>query len=277
MSTGSLGQGISAAAGMAKGAKYLHQDVNVYTLLGDGEIAEGEVWEAMLFAAHYKLDNFCMVIDLNGLQIDGRTCDVMNTAPVDEKAKAFGFQTISIDGHDFDQIEKAFEAFHACTGKPTCILMHTTKGKGVSFMENQVGWHGKAPNDDEYKQAMEELNAAMSRTGGSEMSEVKKIATRDSYGNALVELATERRGRSGRAGCAKLAAATKTGTFKKAFPERHFNCGIAECNMIGVAAGLSTMRPRSLCQQLCDVCRGQGFRADPQLRGLPAPERENRG
>jgi len=115
----------------------------------------------MLFAAHYKLDNFCMVIDLNGLQIDGRTCDVMNTAPVDEKAKAFGFQTISIDGHDFDQIEKAFEAFHACTGKPTCILMHTTKGKGVSFMENQVGWHGKAPNDEEYKQAMEELNAAM--------------------------------------------------------------------------------------------------------------------
>ena len=98
MSTGSLGQGISAAAGMAKGAKYLHQDVNVYTLLGDGEIAEGEVWEAMLFAAHYKLDNFCMIIDLNGLQIDGRTCDVMNTAPVDEKAKAFGFQTISIDG-----------------------------------------------------------------------------------------------------------------------------------------------------------------------------------
>ena len=139
----------------------MHQDVNVYTLLGDGEIAEGEVWEAMLFAAHYKLDNFCMIIDLNGLQIDGRTCDVMNTAPVDEKAKAFGFQTISIDGHDFDQIEKAFEAFHACTGKPTCILMHTTKGKGVSFMENQVGWHGKAPNDEEYKQAMEELNAAM--------------------------------------------------------------------------------------------------------------------
>ena len=161
MSTGSLGQGVSCAAGMAKGAKYLHQDVNVYTLLGDGEIAEGEVWEAMLFAAHYKLDNFCMIIDLNGLQIDGRTCDVMNTAPVDEKAKAFGFQTISIDGHDFDQIEKAFEAFHACTGKPTCILMHTTKGKGVSFMENQVGWHGKAPNDEEYKQAMEELHAAM--------------------------------------------------------------------------------------------------------------------
>ena len=161
MSTGSLGQGISAAAGMAKGAKYLGKDINVYTLLGDGEIAEGEVWEAMLFAAHYHLDNFCMIVDLNGLQIDGRTCDVMNTAPVDEKARAFGFHVVEINGHDFDEIEKAFAEFHACTDKPTCILMHTTKGKGVSFMENQVGWHGKAPNDEEYKQAMGELNAAM--------------------------------------------------------------------------------------------------------------------
>ena len=161
MSTGSLGQGISAAAGMAKGAKYLGKDSNVYTLLGDGEIAEGEVWEAMLFAAHYHLDNFCMIVDLNGLQIDGRTCDVMNTAPVDEKARAFGFHVVEINGHDFDEIEKAFAEFHACTDKPTCILMHTTKGKGVSFMENQVGWHGKAPNDEEYKQAMGELNAAM--------------------------------------------------------------------------------------------------------------------
>lgn len=161
MSTGSLGQGISAAAGMAKGAKYLGKDINVYTLLGDGEIAEGEVWEAMLFAAHYHLDNFCMIVDLNGLQIDGRTCDVMNTSPVDEKARAFGFHVVEINGHDFDEIEKAFAEFHACTDKPTCILMHTTKGKGVSFMENQVGWHGKAPNDEEYKQAMGELNAAM--------------------------------------------------------------------------------------------------------------------
>ena len=161
MSTGSLGQGISAAAGMAKGAKYLGKDINVYTLLGDGEIAEGEVWEAMLFAAHYHLDNFCMIVDLNGLQIDGRTCDVMNTAPVDEKARAFGFHVVEINGHDFDEIEKAFAEFHACTDKPTCILMHTTKGKGVSFMENQVGWHGKAPNDEEYNQAMGELNAAM--------------------------------------------------------------------------------------------------------------------
>ena len=160
-STGSLGHGLSAAAGMAKGAKYLGKDINVYTLLGDGEIAEGEVWEAMLFAAHYHLDNFCMIVDLNGLQIDGRTCDVMNTAPVDEKAKAFGFHVVEINGHDFDEIERAFAEFHACAHKPTCILMHTTKGKGVSFMENQVGWHGKAPNDEEYKQAMGELNAAM--------------------------------------------------------------------------------------------------------------------
>lgn len=161
MSTGSLGQGISAAAGMAKGAKYLGKDLNVYTLLGDGEIAEGEVWEALMFAAHYHLDNLCVIIDLNGLQIDGRTCDVMNSAPVDEKCKAFGCNVVTIDGHDFGQIEQAFAAFHACTDKPTCILMHTTKGKGVSFMENQVGWHGKAPNDEEYKIAMDELEKAM--------------------------------------------------------------------------------------------------------------------
>ena len=161
MSTGSLGQGISAAAGMAKGAKYLNKDINVYTLLGDGEIAEGEVWEALMFAAHYHLDNLCVIIDLNGLQIDGRTCDVMNSAPVDEKCKAFGCNVVTIDGHDFGQIEQAFAAFHACTDRPTCILMHTTKGKGVSFMENQVGWHGKAPNDEEYKIAMDELEKAM--------------------------------------------------------------------------------------------------------------------
>ncbi|MCD8084722.1 MAG: transketolase [Clostridiales bacterium] len=161
MSTGSLGQGVSCAAGMAKAAKYLGKDVNVYTLLGDGEIAEGEVWEAFLFAAHYKLDNLCVIIDLNGLQIDGATKDVMNTAPVDAKLEAFGFNVVSVDGHDFDALEGAFASFHGCQGKPTAILMHTTKGKGVSYMENQVGWHGKAPNDAEYKIAMDELNAAM--------------------------------------------------------------------------------------------------------------------
>ena len=161
MSTGSLGQGVSCAAGMAKGAKYLNEDVNVYTLLGDGEIEEGQVWEAFMFAAHFKLDNLCVIIDLNGLQIDGPTEKVMNSAPVDAKMEAFGFNVVTIDGHDFDQIESAFAAFRACTGKPTAILMHTTKGKGVSYMENSVDWHGKAPNDAEYEVAMGELRAAM--------------------------------------------------------------------------------------------------------------------
>ena len=162
MSTGSLGQGVSCAAGMSKAAKYLHKDnVRVYTLLGDGEIAEGEVWEAFLFAAHYKLDNFCVIIDLNGLQIDGATKDVMNTDPVDSKLRDFGFRVVSIDGHDFAQIEGAIQYFHAQTGAPTAILMHTTKGKGVSYMENSVGWHGKAPNDEEYRTAMGELLAQL--------------------------------------------------------------------------------------------------------------------
>ena len=161
MSTGSLGQGISTAVGMAKGAKYLGNDVNVYCLLGDGEIAEGQVWEASLFAAHYKLDNICAIVDVNGLQIDGRTADVMNTAPLSDKFAAFGYDVTEIDGHDFTQLEAAFAKFHANagSGKPTMILMHTTKGKGVSYMEDQAGWHGKAPNDDEYAQGIQELDA----------------------------------------------------------------------------------------------------------------------
>ena len=162
MSTGSLGQGVSTAVGMAKAAKLMGKDnVRVYSMLGDGEIAEGEVWEAFLFAAHYKLDNFCAIIDLNGLQIDGATKDVMNTAPVDDKMKAFGFNVVCIDGHDFDAMEQAFDSFHSCEGKPTCILMKTTKGKGVSYMLNNVGWHGKAPNDAEYEVAMGELRAQL--------------------------------------------------------------------------------------------------------------------
>ena len=162
MSTGSLGQGISCATGMAKAAKYLHKDdVRVYALLGDGEIEEGEVWEAFLFAAKYKLDNLCVIIDLNGLQIDGPTSEVMPTDPVDAKMRDFGFRTVTIDGHDFAQIEDAFQYFHTQTGAPTAVLMNTTKGKGVSYMENQVGWHGKAPNDEEYKIAMDELNAQL--------------------------------------------------------------------------------------------------------------------
>lgn len=162
MSTGSLGQGFSAAAGMAKGAKFLGKDINVYTLLGDGELAEGQIWEAAMFAAHYHLDNLCVIVDLNGLQIDGRTCDVMNTAPVDKKFEAFGFDVVSIGGHDYDGLESAFARFHANKGggKPTVILMKTTKGKGVSFMEDQAGWHGKAPNDEQLAQGLAELAAA---------------------------------------------------------------------------------------------------------------------
>ena len=161
MSTGSLGQGVSVAAGMAKAAKYMGRDVNVYTVLGDGEIAEGEVWEAFLFASHYKLDNLCVIIDLNGLQIDGRTVDVMNTNPVNDKMAAFGFNVIEIDGHNFDDMEAAFAAFRACEGKPTAILMKTIKGKGVSYMTDNAEWHGKAPNDAEYEVAMGELRAQL--------------------------------------------------------------------------------------------------------------------
>lgn len=162
MSTGSLGQGISAAVGMAKGAKYIGKnDINVYTLLGDGEIEEGQVWEAMMFAAHYSLDNLCVFIDWNGLQIDGACKDVMSAEPIDEKLKAFGFEVMTIDGNNFDDLEKAFDAYHKTTGKPFAVIMKTVKGKGVSYMENQVDWHGKAPNEEQYNIAMAELRAKL--------------------------------------------------------------------------------------------------------------------
>ena len=231
MSTGSLGQGVSCAAGMAKGAKYLNEDVNVYTLLGDGEIEEGQVWEAFMFAAHFKLDNLCVIIDINGLQIDGPTEKVMNSAPVDAKMEAFGFNVVTIDGHDFDQIESAFAAFRACTGKPTAILMHTTKGKGVN------------------------------------MSEVKKIATRESYGKALVELGGEHSNLV--VLDADLAAATKTGMFRKAFPDRHFDCGIAEENMIAVAAGLSTMGLVPFASSFAMFAAGRAFEQVRNSVGYP--------
>ncbi len=161
MSTGSLGQGVSVAAGMAKAAKYMGKACRVYTLLGDGEIAEGECWEAFMFAAHYKLDNLCVIIDLNGLQIDGATKDVMNSAPVDKKMEAFGFEVLVIDGHSFDDMEKAFAKAKETKDKPTAILMKTTKGKGVSYMENDAEWHGKAPNAEERETAIKELTAAL--------------------------------------------------------------------------------------------------------------------
>ena len=161
MSTGSLGQGISAAAGMALAAKFQGKTNRVYTLLGDGEIQEGQVWEACMFAAHYKLDNFCIIVDNNGLQIDGNIADVMSPYPIVDKLVAFGFAVQEIDGHDFEAIEAAFETAKTVTGKPSAIVIKTVKGKGVSFMENDAGWHGKAPNDAEYAQAMTELKAKL--------------------------------------------------------------------------------------------------------------------
>lgn len=163
MSTGSLGQGVSAAAGMALAAKHRGNDYRVYTMLGDGEIEEGQVWEAFMFASHYKLDNLCVIIDNNGLQIDGKVSDVMSPYPIADKLSAFGFETCEIDGHDFDRIEDALNIAKATKGKPFAIIMKTTKGKGVSYMENQVGWHGKAPNDEEYETAMGELRAELSK------------------------------------------------------------------------------------------------------------------
>ena len=161
MSTGSLGQGVSAAAGMALAAKYQGKSCRVYTLLGDGEIQEGQVWEAFMFAHHYKLDNLCVIIDNNGLQIDGPVDKVMSPYPIPDKLKAFGFAVKEIDGHDFDQIEAAFAQAKETKGVPFAIVMKTTKGKGVSYMENQAGWHGKAPNDEEYKIAIDELTAQL--------------------------------------------------------------------------------------------------------------------
>ena len=163
MSTGSLGQGISAACGMTKAAKYLGKnDIRVFAMLGDGEIEEGQVWEAFMFAAQYDLDNLCVMIDSNGLQIDGSCEEVMSAEPIDEKVAAFGFDYVVINGNDLDEIEGAFEKFHQST-KPFAIIMKTVKGKGVSFMENEVGWHGKAPNDQEYETAMAELNATLAQ------------------------------------------------------------------------------------------------------------------
>ena len=160
MSSGSLGQGISAAVGMAIAGKLDNKSYRVYTLLGDGEIQEGQVWEASMLAAHRKLDNLVVIVDNNNLQIDGAITEVNSPYPIDKKFEAFNFHVINIDGNDFDQIDAAFKEAKTVKGQPTAIIAKTVKGKGVSFMENQVGWHGKAPNDEEYKIAMEELEKA---------------------------------------------------------------------------------------------------------------------
>lgn len=158
MSSGSLGQGISAACGMAMAGKMDNKTYRVYTLLGDGECEEGQVWEACMFAAHHKLDNLCVIVDCNGLQIDGPVEEVGGIEPLDKKLEAFGFEVFKIDGHSFDEIDEAFAKARATKGKPSAIIAKTTKGKGVSFMENQVGWHGAAPNDEQYATAIKELN-----------------------------------------------------------------------------------------------------------------------
>ena len=161
MSTGSLGQGISAANGMALSAKLDNKDYRVYAILGDGEIEEGQVWEAAMFAAHYKLDNLTAFLDFNGLQIDGDIREVMNSTPIDKKFEAFNWNVITIDGHDYDQIRNAIEEAQTVKGKPTIIIANCVKGKGVSFMENQAGWHGSAPNKEQYEQAIAELDAVL--------------------------------------------------------------------------------------------------------------------
>ena len=161
MSTGSLGQGVSAACGMALAGKMDKKNYRVYALLGDGEIEEGEVWEAAMFAAHHKLDNLCLIVDNNGLQIDGPVEEVGGPGPIDEKYAAFGFDVQKIDGHDFDAMEAAFEHAKTVKEKPSVIIAKTIKGKGVSYMEDQVGWHGKAPNAEQYETAMQELQKAL--------------------------------------------------------------------------------------------------------------------
>lgn len=160
MTTGSLGLGISTACGMALSGKITGQDYRVYSILGDGELGEGQVWEAAMFAAHYKLDNLCAFVDFNGLQIDGPITEVMNSTPIDEKFKAFNWNVIVINGHDFNEIEAAVNAAKECKGKPTVIVAKTVKGNGVSYMENQVSWHGAAPKKEQYEQAVAELTAA---------------------------------------------------------------------------------------------------------------------
>lgn len=163
MTTGSLGLGISAACGMALAGKADKKNYRVYSVLGDGEIEEGQVWEAAMYASHYKLDNLCIFVDCNGLQIDGPTAEVMNSEPIDKKFEAFGWNVIKIDGHNYDEIKAALASAKTVKGQPTAVIMKTVKGKGVSYMENAVGWHGTAPNEEEYNKAMAELDSHLEK------------------------------------------------------------------------------------------------------------------
>ena len=254
MSSGSLGQGISAAVGMAIAAKLSGDDYRVYTLVGDGEIQEGQVWEASMLAAHRKLDNLVVIVDNNNLQIDGAIDEVNSPYPIDKKFEAFNFHVINIDGNDFDQIDAAFKEARTVKGQPTAIIAKTVKGKGVSFMENQASWHGTAPNDEQYEVAMKDL-------------EKVGEATRESYGNALTELGKEHEDVV--VLDADLAAATKTGVFKKAFPERHIDCGIAESNMMGVAAGLAAAGKVPFASSFAMFAAGRAFEQVRNSIGYP--------
>jgi transketolase len=168
MSTGSLGQGISAACGMALGARIQGSGVRVYALMGDGEIEEGECWEAFMYAAHHKLDNLCVIIDVNGLQIDGATADVMSAEPIDDKMRAFGFEVLTLDGNDMNALDAAFARARTVKGRPTVLVARTTKGKGVGFMENKAAWHGKAPNDEQYAEAAAGISRKYRELGGAD-------------------------------------------------------------------------------------------------------------
>lgn len=160
MSSGSLGQGLSAGVGMALSAKLDKKDYTTYVIVGDGEIQEGQIWEAAMFASHKKLDNLVVIVDNNNLQIDGEVCEVCSPYPIDEKFKAFGFEVIEIDAHDFTQMEEAFQTVDMIKDKPSCVILKSTKGKGVSFMENNVAWHGNAPSEEEYTQALTDIGGA---------------------------------------------------------------------------------------------------------------------
>lgn len=225
MTTGSLGQGFSAACGMALAAKMDHADWRVYTILGDGELEEGQIWEAAMYAAHYKLDHLTAFIDNNGLQIDGAITDVMSSLPIDKKFSAFGWHVITVNGHNMAELHNAIEEARNIKGKPTMIIMKTVKGKGIPEIEGKASWHGKAPSSEE----CERENA-----GGGIMGK----ATRDAYGETLKRLGSTHPDIV--VLDADLSESTKTSIFAKKFPDRFFDTGIAEENMIGIAAGLAT-------------------------------------